>query len=179
MHFYNGICFQLGCLGWLSSSTDGKKQIHERKSFVFGTLYRLSSIFYTCDLYYFDPQNPDFLVIIEWKAVMSYMLGYSKSIQVCVCALYNVFSWRRKPLITCLDNMYKIQLGFFCFVSLRSLWLWSCPLTLTGKSGSDSRNLWTYQAPTTLGMYLPAVVTPSCATAFCQRGWEACLLTLK
>lgn len=41
---------------------------------------------------------------------MSYLLGYSRSIQVCVCALYNVFSWRRKPLITCLDNMYKIQL---------------------------------------------------------------------
>lgn len=130
MHFYNGICFQLGCLGWLSSSTDGKKQIHERKSFVFGTLYRLSSIFNTCDLYYFDPQNPDFLVIIEWKAVMSYMLGYSKSIQVCVFALYNVFSCRRKPLITCLDNMYKIQLGWFflfpyvLFDCGLALWLW-------------------------------------------------------
>lgn len=48
-----------------SPSADGKKQINERKTFVFGTLYKLSSVFYTCDLYYFDPQKPDFLVIIE------------------------------------------------------------------------------------------------------------------
>lgn len=58
---------------------------------------------------------------------MSYMLGYSKSIQVCVCAFYNVFSWRRKPLVTCLDNMYKIQLVFlFPYVLFEcglALWL--------------------------------------------------------